>query len=90
MQMTNIPTWNEIEKIARRACAESIDGTLSFEELADLIGVSVLAAKTIILDAWKQERPIQLAKGELRDLRNPALAGLEVRGERWYRFSFLD
>jgi hypothetical protein len=84
------PAWKKIEPTARAICASSIDGTCSFEELSEAANLSIQDIKNIVYQAWKNEEPIQLAHGEIRDLRYPEQSGLDIMGERWYRFLFLE
>jgi len=84
------PDWPEMERMARELARRSVDGTASFEEVAEALHTTPLAVKTAVMQQIAIEGPVQLVRGEARDVRHPATAGLEFRGTVYYRFGFID
>lgn len=85
-----VPDWPVIERTARERARRSVDGTVSFEEVADALRTTPLVVKTAVMQQIALEGPVQLVRGEARDVRHPATAGLEFRGTTFYRFGFID
>jgi len=84
------PEWLEIEQVARELAARRFDGTISFEELAERLGTSVLYLKTAILQQLAMMAPIRLVVGDPREVQDPASSGIEQDGVRYLRFRFQD
>lgn len=89
-EIAEVPDWPEIERAARELARRSVDGTVSFEEVAEFLRTTPLVVKTAVMQQIELEGPVQLVRGESRDVRHPATAGLEFRGARYYRFGFID
>jgi hypothetical protein len=85
-----VPEWPAMERAARERARRSVDGTVSFEEVADALGTTPLVVKTAVMQQIALEGPVQLVQGEARDVRHPSTAGLEFRGATYYRFGFID
>jgi DNA-binding IscR family transcriptional regulator len=89
-EVAAVPEWSIMERTAREMARRSVDGTVSFEELADALQTTPLVVKTAVSQQMAREGPVRLVRGEARDVRHPATAGLEFRGETFYRFEFID
>ncbi|MEQ1842243.1 MAG: hypothetical protein ABL994_17700, partial [Verrucomicrobiales bacterium] len=90
IKSARIPTWSEIEREARVMSSVSLDGTASFETLAEKLGTTPLVVKTAVMQEVEREGPVQLVQGEAREFRHPATAGLNYHGVVYFRFRFID
>jgi len=85
-----LPEWPEIEAAAHEIAATRFDHTVSFEALAERLGVTTLVVKTAVDDRMRRRGGLQLIRGEPREVRDPDSAGFHSGGDVYFRFRFLD
>ena len=81
--------WSNVKPVAKALAKKRVDHSVSFEALADELGVSVDLVKDLILKNVESGADLQLIPGESRQVRD-SKSGLDYQGSVYYRFSFLD
>jgi hypothetical protein len=82
--------WADIETVARRQAARSVDRSVAFEEMAEALGSAPAFVQTAVVQQLRNGARIQLVEGEAREFRHPSTAALEWNGTRYFRFRFVD
>ncbi len=81
-----IPSWSKVKPVIQKLTMNRADGAVSFEELAEALGIAVAGAKTIVIHAEAAGQPIVWVPSEPRTVRFPKTSGLIHNDNIYYRF----